>query len=798
MVSNRERFDSAGSNTDNVGPFEPNKYRRLNPPVLYFKLNIMKTSELNVELCDIETFRALFLYCGRNPTNGEKFQFEISFRRNQIDSLVKHLMEYKRDFLVTFNGVTFDGQILQFILDNHHKWYDLTYRQVIKKIYDFAQEIISNQNYELPPPYKEHYLDFRQIDLFKVLHYDNEARRCGLKWAFEFSLDGDIEELPFDHTLEELTDEQIEGVINYCWKDVDATGNGYQICLGETTHPDYKGKNKIQLRLDLIEEYKLPHTAINWNDVKIGAELNKKEYMELAHITQSELWNKVKARKLRSSFMFRDCFPSYVKFETKEFKDFFKKVGGTKVNMWQKQEFPFTYKGTTYMFAKGGGHSNDKPRLIKPLPHQILLDADVGSMYPNIIRKRRIFPVHLGQIWNDAYVGNIPKRLEAKALYKKTGDKKYDNFQECFKLVMNGNFGRLIDRHDFQYDPFAGFSTTIGGEVDIFMLAEDIMQIPTAQIISMNTDGLTVLMDRVYLDQYYKVCRDWEKQVDNYTMGNLEYVEYSMFAQTSVNDYIAVKTNDWKEDKEGKFTAFPIDKPLSERLKKKGDFLTSYELHKNKSKCIIPIALEKFFVEGKPISDTIKEHRNIFDFCIAKKASRDYFYRSIDRSTGKAHDLDKLVRYYCAVSTKEKKKKSLPLVADSIMLSTIKENGFEKLSNGKWFHESWGADGSGYSHDAGVSLLDAYNYCLPEELIPGKLYKIKHERSDKRGPAISKCEADSDQQVMFNTPFKVKNWEEYGIDYSYYERGTNKILDKILPAYKRDRLIKERGQLSLF
>lgn len=754
----------------------------------------MTTEELIVEIADIETYRAMFCYCGLLPKTGQKFEFEISFRKNDLDGLVKHLMSFKRDFIVTFNGVSFDGQVLQFILDNHQKWFDLTPLQVVRKIQMFALELIDNQNYELPPPYKEHYLDFKQIDLFKILHYDNENRRTGLKWAFEFSLDGDIEELPIDPNKEFLTSEEIDQVLGYCWNDVYATYNGYKICLGDTEHPDYKGKNKVQLRLDLIEEYKLSHTAINWNDVKIGAELNKKNYMELAKITQNGLWDKIKKRKLRTVFDFKDCFPEYIKFETKEFKEFFKRIGNSRVDIWKKQEFPFTYKGTTYMFAKGGGHSNDKPRRIVPRPDQILMDADVGSMYPNIIRKRRLYPVHLGPLWNDAYVGNIPKRLEAKAMFKKTKEPKYENIADVFKLVLNGNFGRLIDRHDWQYDPFAGFSVTIGGECDIFMLAED-FAMAGFQVVSMNTDGLTVLLDRSRLDEYYRICRAWEKEVGNDTLGNLEYVEYSLLAQTSVNDYIAIKHADWKEI-DGKFQAVVIDKPIThkDKVKKKGDFLTYYELHKNKSKCIVPIALEKYFTQDIPVDETIRKHENIFDFCIAKKASRDYFYRSMDRKTGKATDLNKLVRYYCAISSDKKLKELKEVKTAEEKIEAVKAAGWTQFAD-EWLIEEWDDDGG--CEMISADLEEAYQKSIPAELVPGKLYKIKQEYSDKRGPAISNCEADSKQQILFNRPFKA-TFDEYGVDYSYYERACNKILDKISPEYKRDRIQREKGQLSLF
>jgi hypothetical protein len=272
---------------------------------------------------------------------------------------------------------------------------------------------------------------------------------------------------------------------------------------------------------------------------------------------------------------------------------------------------------------------------------------------------------------------------------------------------------------------------TIGGEVDIFMLTEDLSQIPTVQIISMNTDGLTVLIHQDYISQYYNACKNWEAEVGNDVLGNLEYVEYEMFAQTSVNDYIAVKKADWMW-KDGDFKAVLINKPIEARIKKKGDFLTSYELHKNKSNCIIPIALEKYFTLGIPVADTIKNHRNIFDFCSAKKASRDYFYRSVDRSTGKETDLNKMIRYYCSTGKGE------------------------------------------------------------------KLFKIKKPDSDKTGPPQSVCESKSKLQVLFNRPFKLENWEDYGIDYQFYIDQAYTIIDKIEPEKIVERKAKDSGQTSLF
>lgn len=585
-----------------------------------------KTAELKIIIADIETYKEVFLCGGYIPHEDRWVMWEISARKNQVDGMVKFLLEYPIDYYCMFNGAGFDSQVLQYIIDCYERWYNLTGLEVVELIYNFAQELISNQNYEnIKLPYREEYMDIKQIDMFLILHMNNQNRRTSLKWC-EFSMDSDIEELPIEHWKQGLTSDDIEKVISYWKNDIRETHRLYNYCIGNTEHKDYQGKDKIQLRIDLIEEMGLPTTAINWNDVKIGAELNKKNYLELSNISNQKLWDKVKNRKTKTGFKFKDCYPEYTKFETKEFQEFFKRVGSTQINLNVKQEFPFTYNGTTYTFAKGGGHSCEKARMIKPEGNQILIDGDVGSMYPNIIRKRGLYPSHLGPKWNEAYISNIGKRLHAKKQYKETGEKKWDNLQETYKLVLNGNFGRLIDRHDYQYDPFCGMQVTVGGQIDIFMLMED-LEVAGHHVISMNTDGLTVLTERDKLDDYYRICKEWEQQVGNDTMGNLEYVEYTLLVQTSVNDYLAIKADGG--------------------VKKKGDFLTSYELHKNKSCSIVPMALEVYYTKGVPVEDAITNYHSIWPFCIAKKASKDYYYRGINRKTGEQQDYNKLVRYYC-------------------------------------------------------------------------------------------------------------------------------------------------------
>jgi hypothetical protein len=108
------------------------------------------------------------------------------------------------------------------------------------------------------------------------------------------------------------------------------------------------------------------------------------------------------------------------------------------------------------------------------------------------------------------------------------------------------------------------------------------------------------------------------------TEYELERTDYRKIIFSTVNDYLAIKT--------------------SGEVKKKGDFLTDFELHKNKSGRIIPIALEQYFINDVPVSDTICNHRNIYDFAMRQRATRDFHFEG--RANGNVTKYNKLIRYY--------------------------------------------------------------------------------------------------------------------------------------------------------
>jgi DNA polymerase elongation subunit (family B) len=209
--------------------------------------------------------------------------------------------------------------------------------------------------------------------------------------------------------------------------------------------------------------------------------------------------------------------------------------------------------------------------------------------------------------------------LELKPLAKK--DKKIKGIVGALKLAVNSVYGKSSDMQNWIYDRQLTMFTTITGELSLMMLIEA-YELAGISVISANTDGVTIRIKKTLIDKMHEI-NDWWMTLTSY---ELERADYQKIIFSTVNDYLAIKTDG--------------------EVKKKGDFLTDFELHKNKSARVVPLALEQYFLNNIPVSDTITNHTNIFDFCLRQKASKDFHYEGIDRSTGVKNVYNKLIRYY--------------------------------------------------------------------------------------------------------------------------------------------------------
>ena len=575
---------------------------------------------------DLETMKNLFTACFLGLDTCTKKQFVLFNDKQEYTNLLSFLDSCKDDkyTFVGFNNLYFDAQVIEFILSNRVKFDKLTCEEIVTEIYNKVQWIIAlddKAKYKsLLPEWK---LSIPQIDLYLINHYNNKNKRTSLKWL-EFTMQTDnIEEMPIHHATS-ITQEDIPEILSYNWHDVEATHEFYKINIGETDNILYKGVNKLQLREDIKTEFNI--NCFNYNDVKIGDALNKQSYCNISDISSQEI---SESNKVINAFKFKDCFPDYYKFKTKEFNDFVNSFGNIDVKLDKsedKQIFEFGYNGTIYTIAKGGIHSVDGPRLIKVESNQIMRDADIGSQYPRAIIKRKLYPKHLGENWLEGYNNIFERRIKAK----REGNK---SINEAYKLALNGGgYGKLGEEYNWQYDPFCMYSCTIGNQIEILMLIES-LELEGIHVISANTDGIVCLFDKQQEELYYKVCKQWEVQVGNNEFGQLEYTDYSLFVQTSVNDYLAVKTN-------GKY-------------KVKGDFEIDKELHKNTGNNIIPKVLMEYFINGVDYRKYItKADNNILDFCKGLKVKSDFNanLHYVSQGQPKSDPGQRVTRYYVSTN----------------------------------------------------------------------------------------------------------------------------------------------------
>ena len=158
------------------------------------------------------------------------------------------------------------------------------------------------------------------------------------------------------------------------------------------------------------------------------------------------------------------------------------------------------------------------------------------------------------------------------------------------KILINLIFGLSNSEYSALYDTKFTLFTTINGILIICMLADKIYtRIPTATILSKNTDGIEILVERKDVELLNSIF----EEITNICKIPYETNVYRKYVIRDINNYLAITES--------------------------GDIKT-----KGVSASIIPQALQEYFKNGTPIEDTINNHNNIYDFCYGVKGSGSY------------------------------------------------------------------------------------------------------------------------------------------------------------------------------
>jgi len=559
---------------------------------------------------DYETMSNLFLGVFEDVKSEEREIFIIHESKNEILELVTFLernIAYD-EWHVSFNGLGFDSQITEHVLRNKEQLLEMSGGDIANFIYDKAQNVIQRQNEGEFLEFSPRDLQIRQLDVFKLNHWDNPAKRSSLKWI-QYTMDWhNIIDMPIHHSTD-VTADQIESIIGYCINDVRST----KAIM-------FLSKSNIDLRRSLTDEYNID--LYSASEPRISKELFLHFLSEQTGIKKFELRQ---LRTKRDQIVVKDIILPYISFKTITFQkllDRFNEVviypGETKGGF----KYSVQYKGMKTDFGLGGVHGARTSKVYTSNEDMVIMTSDVTSFYPNLAIRNKWAPAHLPQkTFCDLYEWFFEER-------KKIPKKDPKNY--VYKIILNSTYGLSNDANSFLYDPEFTMKITINGQLSLMMLYERIAEeIPNAVPLMQNTDGIEMIIPREYKDKYLEICSDWEKT----TNLELEHDTYSKIILGDVNNYIAI-TEDGKAKCKGRF-----------------DF-ENLALHKNKSFLIIPKAIFNYFVNGIEPKEYLKTQKNIFDYCGGVKIKGDWkFYEhSVVNGNYAKQPLQHTIRYYISHS----------------------------------------------------------------------------------------------------------------------------------------------------
>lgn len=512
--------------------------------------------EDDVWFFDFEVLYDDWIMCARHYKTKEQF-----FAHNN-PSKVYEFIANTNPILVGYNCKDYDNYILKGVLCGYEP-------SMIKRINDFII-LEGNKGWEFPfnqriklPDTSDLMLDVRNISLKEI----------------EGNLGLDIVEstIPFDIDRV-LTNDELDELIYYCWKDVDAL-----IPLFEARKGYLEAKVFIGNKAGVTDRKSLYYTNAQLTALVLQAK--RQEY--------NDEYDYVYRKENDLRYVPKDVIEFVEKYRRGEIV--IKKDEGLDEESLSKSKFKldFFIGGTPHTLGLGGLHGAKPNYREESDSKRIIVNADVESYYPSMIIEYDYLSRNVPD--KQLFVDIRNERFEAKH----SGNKKVSN---ALKLPLNTVFGAQLNQYNDLYDPLMGRSICITGQLLLIELANRLLEIPSLVLIQSNTDGIMFSVDRVYLDEAKKVINYWQKK----TRLGMEIDEIDKVVQKDVNNYCILMSNG--------------------DVKVKGGFVNNYNGgdFKNKTFSIVAKAVVDFLLKGIPPEETIRNCNDPLMFQLIGKAGRTY------------------------------------------------------------------------------------------------------------------------------------------------------------------------------
>lgn len=464
---------------------------------------------------------------------------------------------------------------------------------------------------------------FRDLDLFQIFrldHYHKSLKQTSIniKWynLKEYTMPpiGDLDRHYYHERLPEakgMTDRELnihyrnvfERFIpkEYLNEMADYNDNDVYI-VAELIRMN---QEEVLLRYRISEEYKVDVYSASRST--IADKVIVKLYSKFTGLHPKAF---IDTKTIRRKILVSEILSDKIAFSTPELNDILSDIRSLTLKG-EKGEFDreFTFMGTSYTIATGGLHSNEIPAVYVENSDSIIVDRDVASYYPNMIRSLKVCQKHLiPKAWFRIADTIVDERLEHKHLAK---DKSLDVMERdkhataaaCLKIVANaGIFGKMGSEKSFLCDKKAMYQVTINGQLFLLMLIEK-LELAGIHVISANTDGIVTIVPRELEQTADDICHWWEKHLGL----ELEFTYYTKYVTEGVNSYLTVKRGG-----SSKFKGRMNPKMFLE------------DLSKGYNSPIVAKCVTEYFINGTPVMETLRNAKSILDFCRTQNVNHKY------------------------------------------------------------------------------------------------------------------------------------------------------------------------------
>ena len=364
-------------------------------------------------------------------------------------------------------------------------------------------------------------------------------------------------------------------------------------------------QEEVLLRYRISEEYKVDVYSASRST--IADKVIVKLYSKFTGLHPKAF---IDTKTIRRKILVSEILSDKIAFSTPELNDILSDIRSLTLRG-EKGEFDreFTFMGTSYTIATGGLHSNEIPAVYVENSDSIIVDRDVASYYPNMIRSLKVCQKHLiPKAWFRIADTIVDERLEHKHLAK---DKSLDVMERdkhataaaCLKIVANaGIFGKMGSEKSFLCDKKAMYQVTINGQLFLLMLIEK-LELAGIHVISANTDGIVTIVPRELEQTADDICHWWEKHLGL----ELEFTYYTKYVTEGVNSYLTVKRGG-----SSKFKGRMNPKMFLE------------DLSKGYNSPIVAKCVTEYFINGTPVMETLRNAKSILDSCRTQNVNHKY------------------------------------------------------------------------------------------------------------------------------------------------------------------------------